>query len=203
MKRFLFILLFFTGLNVVNGQFDQNHAIYITPDLSLGNYIGLDANLNYVYKEKYSFKIGYSGLFRITNSRPDDLSVGLEVLISLGLLSPYDIMETFQVGIGRVYILNNAGTIRVNMSIGVGYTTITEPYNWIPTLGMLTTNYNWEYKSHNTVSLIINPKIEFPFTRFYGLSASPMLMVNKSRIYVGFGIGQMIGLLKKSRPPQP
>lgn len=44
---------------------------------------------------------------------------------------------------------------------------------------------------------IVNPKIEFPFNRFYGLTISPMLQVNKDRIYVGIGIGQMIGFLRR------
>ena len=202
MKRFLFILLFFVGVSAANGQFAQNHAIYLTPELSLGNYIGLDINLNYLYKEKYSFKIGYSGLARIPNSQPDDYSVGIETLFFFGLLRPYDVMETYQVGFGKIYILNNKGTIRANLYIGIGYTTITEPYDWEVMNTILVTNYNWKYKSHHTVSLIINPKIEFPFTRFYGLSASPMVVVNKDRTYFGLGIGHMIGLLKKSRPPQ-
>ena len=63
----------------------------------------------------------------------------------------------------------------------------------------LTENYTWNYKTHNTLSLIINPKIEFPFTRFYGLTISPMLQINKDRTYVGIGIGQMIGLLRNRK----
>ncbi|WP_242082872.1 hypothetical protein [Aestuariivivens sediminis] len=63
----------------------------------------------------------------------------------------------------------------------------------------LAENYTWDYKKHNAVSLIINPKIEFAFTRFYGLTISPMLQINKDRTYFGVGIGQMIGLLRKRK----
>ena len=63
----------------------------------------------------------------------------------------------------------------------------------------LTENYTWNYKKYNTLSLIINPKIEFPFTRFYGLTISPMLQINKDRTYFGIGIGHMIGLLRKRK----
>ena len=65
--------------------------------------------------------------------------------------------------------------------------------------GFLTENYTWIYNKYNTVNLIINPKIEFPFTRYFGLTISPMLQINKDRTYFGIGIGQMIGLLRSRK----
>ena len=111
--------------------------------------------------------------------------------------SPYDQFENYQIGLGKIYDLNENGTIRINLSIGIGYTTIREPENWQTNYNvLLSDNYTWNYKKRNTVSLIINPKIEFPFTKFYGLTISPMVQLNTDRIYYGIGIGQMIGLLK-------
>jgi hypothetical protein len=46
------------------------------------------------------------------------------------------------------------------------------------------------------MSLIINPKIEFPLTNFIGLSVSPMIQLNKDRTYYGIGFGTMLGKLK-------
>jgi len=105
---------------------------------------------------------------------------------------------------GRVYPLNKKGTIRANISLGLGFTVIREPTNWQPIGGsFINQNYTYEYHKYNTISLIINPKIEFPFTRFYGLSFSPMIQVNKDRTYIGIGIGQMIGLLRKKTINKP
>jgi len=47
--------------------------------------------------------------------------------------------------------------------------------------------------------LIINSKIEFPFTRFYGFTISSMAKINKDRIYYVVGFGQMYGLLRKRK----
>ena len=47
--------------------------------------------------------------------------------------------------------------------------------------------------------MILNPKIEFPFSRFYGLTLSPLFQINKDRTYIGIGVGQMIGLLRKRK----
>lgn len=103
-----------------------------------------------------------------------------------------------------MYELNKSKTIRANLSFGLGLTTIKESNNWV--LNNATTTYegyqSFDTVKYNTISLIINPKIEFPFTRFYGLTISPMLQINKDRTYISIGIGQMIGLLKERKTNQ-
>ncbi len=199
MKRKITLLLFLISINVAYAQLNVNNTIYLTGELSLGSYIGIDINLNYIYKEKYSFKIGYVGNIRKPKSQPKNYASGLTGLFTFGLSNPYDQFENYQIGFGKIYNLNENGTIRTNLSFGLGYTTIREPENWeLINDGFLTENYTWNYKKYNTVSIVINPKIEFPLTRFYGLTISPMLQINKDRTYFGIGIGQMIGLLRKN-----
>ncbi|GGD27605.1 hypothetical protein [Flavobacterium orientale] len=201
MKQLLLLLSFLISISSVTAQFDVNNAIYTTGELNLGNYIGFDMNLNYVYQEKYSFKVGYTGNLRKPKSQPDDYSSGLSSIFLFGLDNPYDQMENYQIGVGRIYKLNKKGTIRLNASFGIGYTVIREPENWerVNDSGFLGENYSWNYSKYNTVSLILNPKIEFPFSRFYGLTLSPMLQINKDRTYFGIGIGQMLGLLRERK----
>ncbi len=75
---------------------------------------------------------------------------------------------------------------------------ITEPINWTEVDNFfLAENYTWDNHKYDTVSLMINPKIKFPFTRYYGFTISPMLQITKDRAYFGIGIGQMIGFVKK------
>jgi len=197
MKQIVGIVLVLSCLQSVNAQFFDNNAIYITNEINLGNYIGLDVHANYIYKERYTFKFGYSGNIRKPKTQPSDYRTGLAGLFFLGTANPYDQFETYQLTIGRLYRFNKKGTIRLNLSVGLGYTNIREPENWEfggePAIG----NYSWNYYEYSTVSLIISPKIEFPFTRFYGLTISPILQINKDRTFFGIGIGQMIGVLRK------
>lgn len=198
MKRIIALLIFSININIGYAQFDEKNALYATGELNLGNYVGLDINVNYVHNEEYAFKLGYSGNIREPKSQPDDYTSGLIGAFLFDLANPHDQLENYQIGIGKIYKLNQEGTIRLNASIGLGYTIIREPENWERiTNGFLAENYTWNYHKYNTVSLIINPKIEFPFTRFYGLTISPMVQLNKDRTYFGIGIGQMIGLLRK------
>lgn len=198
MKQLFCLLILVFSCSYVNAQFSENNAIYHTSEITFGNYLGVDIHANYVLKEKYSFKIGYSGFIRRPKAAPENYSSGVLGLLTFGLANPYDQMENFQVLAGNIYRLNRKGTIRANISIGLGFTVIHEPTNWQSLNGgFIGPNYSFDYREYNTVSLIINPKIEFPITRIYGLTFSPMLQINKDRTYIGVGIGQMIGLLRK------
>jgi hypothetical protein len=198
MQRVISILSLLFTFNFAMAQFGEKNAIYFSGEMNLGNYIGFDLNLNYVYKEKYTFKVGYTGNIRTPKSKPDNFSAGFNQLFTFGTSNPYDQLENYQVCFGKIFILNEKGTIRTNISIGIGYTTIREPENWdFINQNILNANYIWNYSKQNTLSLIINPKFEFPFTRIYGLTISPMLQINKFRTYYGIGIGHMFGLLRK------
>lgn len=198
MKHIVFILLFAISIQTTHAQFGENHAIYGTGSLDFGNYFGVDLNLNYVYQENYSFKIGYSGHIRTPKSKPDDYSLGLVNGLTFGINSPYDNLETFHIMAGKIYKFNKKGTIRLNLSVGLALVNIKEPTNWqMNSSNFFDQNYTWNYHEYSTIGLIINPKIEFPFARHYGLTISPVLQLNKDRVYVGIGVGQMIGLLRK------
>jgi hypothetical protein len=200
MKNILLLTLFIGSFSTINAQFGANHAIYYSGELGYGSHLGIDVNLNYVYHEKYAVKIGYSGNVTKPTSLPSDYSLGLTRAFSFGFEYPYDQLENVQITVGRIYKLNPKGTIRFNLSAGLGYSIITEPENWERITDnnvILSENYTWNYRKHNTVSLIINPKIEFPIARHFGFTLSPMLQINKDTTYIGIGVGTMFGLLRK------
>ncbi len=200
MKRIIILLaVIFTSVTLANAQFAKNNALYAAAELNLGNYFGGDLNLNYVLNEKYSFKLGYTGNFKKPKTLPDDFSTGVTGILVWGLNHPMDQFENYGASVGRIYKINQSGTIRVNLSLGIGYTIFTEPENWEKIndkLVHLQENYSYDNIEYKAVSLIVNPKIEFPITRFFGFTISPMLQINKKRTYFGIGIGTMIGLLE-------
>ncbi|MCY2688589.1 hypothetical protein [Salinimicrobium sp. TH3] len=202
LRKVLVLLILITWCNTAHPQSESNHAIYIGNDINAGNYLGLDFNVNYAYLEKYSLRLGYSWNVRKAETQPYDYSAGFFKTMLLGLGSPADQLGNLQLAAGRIYKLNNKGTIRANLSLGLGYTTIKEPGNWQRTGShLLKENYTWDYDKYHTISLIINPKIEFPLTRFFGLSVSPMVQLNKDRVYLGIGVGHIFGLLRDRYEP--
>lgn len=82
----IIILLFLIKVTIVNAQFKEKNALYTSGEINIGNYVGIDINLNYVYKNNYSFKIGYTGNIRKPKSQPEDYSSGLTGVVLLELL---------------------------------------------------------------------------------------------------------------------
>ena len=200
MKYFFpLLLIFILTVSNTTAQFGQNHAIYLSNELNVGNYLGTDMGINYVYKEKYSFKFSYTGSIRKSYKIPDDYFSGLVRLSLLFFNGPYDEINTYKIEAGKIYKFNKKGTIRLNLALGIGYSTIREPENWkkVNPSGLVDENYTYEYQSFNNISFTLSPKIEFPVSRIYGFTVSPMLQVSGKRTYYGFGFGSMLGLLRK------
>ena len=190
------LILFFISIQFTNAQVTKNNKLYASSELSIGNYLGVDVNLNMITKKNYIFKVGFNGNFRASKSTPSDY---VDIVDPVLLEGPRDYFNSFQVGFGKLYNigkienLDENGIVRANISFGLGITTLKERVNW-----RLINNsyYISDGKRYSTISLIINPKIEFPFKKFLGLTISPMIQINKYRTYFGIGIGQMIGLVR-------
>ncbi len=195
-------MLFLFGFNDLNAQVPEKNAFYHSGEFNAGNYYGLNLNANYVRDEKYSFQVGYAAHFRRAGDRPENYSSGLLSIFLLGLNFPIDQVKNFQVLSGRVFRLNPKGTIRVNLLAGIGLAIITEPGNWEYRDSSMMPNYTYDYNTHSTFSFIFNPKIEFPFTRYYGFTLSPIIHINKDSNFYGIGIGHMAGLLRRKNPPK-
>jgi len=201
MKYFVMPTICLTAVNLSNAQFYENNGIYLSSEINTGSYnVGVDFNVNYVYKEKYSLKLGCSGFLKKPKSTPEDYIPGVEKILSFWLSGPFDEMMNYQVGFGRVYKLNDAGTFRANISLGFGYSEFRNVVTWQKrNVFLFTRNYDVNYESYSSGSLIINPKIEFPVVSFYGLTVSPLLMISKKQTYLGIGVGQMIGIIRKKK----
>ena len=190
------LILFFISIQFTNAQVTKNNKLYASSELSIGNYLGVDVNLNMITKKNYIFKVGFNGNFRSSRSTPSDY---VDIVDPTLFAGPRDYFNSFQIGFGKLYNigkienLDENGIVRANISFGLGITTLKERVNW-----RLNNNsyYISDGKRYSTISLIINPKIEFPFKKYLGLTISPMIQISKYRTYFGIGIGQMIGLVR-------
>lgn len=194
MKR-ITLLLFIIGVSCINAQSIQKHLVYLSNEGSFGLYskFGLDVNANYIYNEKYSFKAGYAYHLGKAKSTPNDYKSGVSSVF-LFFLRPLDAMETFQIAAGRIFKLNDKGTVRANLALGIGYTISKQANNWVKVKNAyVANNYTWDYNRQKTISFIINPKIEIP-NRFYGITFSPVIYINKYQTYFGIGLGSVTGM---------
>lgn len=198
-NRLLIMLISHFVLLNANAQFFEKNDLYASGEIAIGNYLEMNLNMNLVIDGKYSLQIGGSSHIREAKSQPVDYNSGITGILTLGFSQlHFDHMDNYQILFGRIYNANESGNIRFNLAGGIGYTIIKEPTNWEPVSGFtLGPNYTYDIEKHSTISLIFNPKVEFPLSRIIGLTVSPMLQINIDRVFVGIGVGTMIGLLRK------
>ena len=196
----LILIVILSNLSLMFAQDKPENTYYVSGELNLGNYYGVDINYNYVFQNKYSLQLGFSGNVRKPITQPENYSSGLNGFFSGGIETPHDHFLNYKFDLGRIYNLNKNGTVRVNFLVGIGYTIIKEPENWkyAPSDSFinLVENYTYSYRKNSALSIIINPKLEFPVVRHFGLTLSPMAQITKERTYFGIGFGTMIGKLK-------
>ncbi len=191
-------VVFISIATMAHAQFTEHHFMYVSGALTGGNYFGGSLMINYVYNDQYSFQIRSSHFIRSSKSKPSDYISGVFSLLSLETL-PYDQVTSYGFLVGKVKNLNEKGTIRFNLRGGVSYSFFKEPFNWQKVgNGFLSPNYTFDYRTQKVVSLDINPEIEFPITRFFGLSTSPFVELNTKTIVWGIEIKTLWGILRKS-----
>ena len=191
---FFGILLF---ANTQNSYAQKRILTYLSTEVDLGNYIGVSMNLNYTLKGSYSFKVGVVGNIRSARNEPADYALGLITIATFGLGRPMETVGSVNVAAGKIYYLNQAESIRLNAAVGIGFTEIQTIENWQKNPNsFLGENYTYDKVKKNTVSLIINPKVELTLGKVFGFSVSPMAVLNSKSNYYGVGLGYIIGRVK-------
>lgn len=202
MAKTITIFILFQLSGILYAQSTDPVVIYGTGGVYLGNYIGGTFDLDWIFRHNYTVSMGVVGAYKDASTTPTDYSPGLESFLSLGLSKPKDLIVSSQVKVGRILPINPSGTIRAHLSAGFGYGVIREPTNWqaIPEASLVE-NYTWEYHNDPVMSLVINPKLEFPFTRYFGYSLTGMALINGRRSFYGIGVEAMVGVLRSKKKP--
>lgn len=191
------ILLCFFSLQS-HAQFAKNHSIYFQHGFSLGTHLGISTSLNYIYKNTYSLEFGGRFYGQKSKERPSDFKGGIATGLTLGIADGNDLYTDIHVLAGRIIPLNIPGR-RLNLKAGLSYTDVTKSVNF-QSKGESIFGGNYSYDEHrfSTMSIIINPILEYPFSQFVGLYVSGQLIVNKESAFFGVGCGVIYGLLRDS-----
>lgn len=182
------VLITFTKLQA---QFLKNKALYLTQELEIGNHFGAGANATYIHNNNYSLNLGYSKYLKGAKNVPADYSHDSE-----GMFGPLEEINNYQILVGKIFKFKKSGKTRLNLLAGLSYVDLKELVNWKRVSNRFTDGnfaYTYEHYRHGTVGFVINPKIEFPFTKVFGLSISPKLNINKNRTLFGLGLSIMLG----------
>ncbi len=181
----LFIFLLLISVSSANAQLSQNKW-YGSFELYF-NTTGINLNVNHNLNNAINLRAGFSSFTQKDYKKPYDY------YSLLNYKSPYYSIHNFQIGISIKTKLNREGTIRLNLFTGSAYSILEEPDNYRLSDYFNTNSHSWNVKKSNTISLVINPNIEFLIGKNQGLSLSSMIILNKNRRYIGLGIGHVFG----------
>lgn len=196
MRTFIYFILFFFLSHHVKGQFSENHNIYTQSSFSIGTHLGIHGSIDYIYKNTYSLSVGARLYGQKSKQRPSDFKGGFASAISFGLADGNDLYTDVHVLVGRVLPLNIPGR-RLNLRAGLSYTDVTKAINFEPIeKSILGGNYSFDNHRFSTVSLVLNPTLEYPFSQVLGISVYGLCIVNKETVNVGVGFGIIYGFLR-------
>lgn len=105
-------------LFVFKGYAQQESLFYLGSSLEVGNHLGLDINLNYVYQNKYSFSIGALGMLYENENYPDDI----DDTDSITIFDDIQDVGNVYFSVGRVLVFSDRNNSRLNLSIGLAKT---------------------------------------------------------------------------------
>jgi hypothetical protein len=183
----IFAVLVLVSLTV-SAQFANNwlpdhnkHLLYSNLDLMMGTQAGGNLGMSFVYNSKYSVQVGYSSvsnkqapLVPLFKSATKTDNSSMEI--------PSEMMENYNIMIGRHFNLNHNGTLRFIVQGGPGMSVLHDSF---------ASDKNQE------LSMMINTKIEFPIINLLGFSAGPTLVMNQERQNLTFCVGFIYGIISE------
>ena len=207
MKRnFLLIFFIFFVLNSfpVIAQKSNDSILYKNPPkwsfklgANFGGYQGIESQITYFIKKRYSIGINILEVFRNSKNTPSDYyftsifsketshNVG-EKLTSFGLSTGYLI----QIPKTRT---------RLHLQAGIYYNTLKYPDNFKRTGGgsdffnIVSTNYSYSMYKKTYFSFVVSPAYEFPVFNHFGMSLQPMLLISPEDINMMINFSINIG----------
>lgn|GEM_PF-744218 len=199
MRIVLMIIFFSLCWRSTNAQKGPERYFYQSEDLLMGSGIGLDFGLHYVSEKKYTFQLGAS-IYSLPATKPSDYRVNpIFAILTFGFGEAREKLTTYRALLGKVISLNEKRSIRANFSTGIAYNHHRVPTNWMKVPfgeGVNGSNYDHEDQSYGSLGLVLLPKMEFAFSKYFGLTIAVNTMLSPKRSTVGLGIGAVIGLVR-------
>lgn len=193
----LFLLVFITAQ--LYSQSDSTNRFYFGIYGGLGSTKNIHLDVNHISSNDYTINLFYLLQFENSEFAPHDYRP--EGIITLGYV-PLTTIHSFGFSYGKMVNLN-IKAIKFTLQGGLLFGWMKTPYNFKPrSVGAwldFGSNYTYEKKEEIVFGLIINPKINFIFTRVVGMSLGVCANINFVKPTIAGELGINIGKLKKNK----
>ncbi len=191
MKRIFVILPAFLLLSIFHPAkaFSNKLFIYGELGIGIGNFSGGKLAVNTIF-DKNIITAAFWPDFRRSPECPSDYTALFGNSVS-------QTMTTFGLMYGRVlYTHNNA--VRYTFKGGIGAGRVVSPTNFVRQYNLwLGPNYHFERREENSVSLILNPSVELPYSRGFGFNFGLYGNINLINPSVAAEANMVFGYLRK------
>ena len=203
MKRIAGIILIFLCFTVKAQDTSKHPLFYVNGGLSMGNFSGGQAGINFAVENRFSLQLEYSGILRKAKEKPEDYSAGMLSIFVLFANGPVDKINSIRFMAGKIVTINPTGKTKLNLKAGFSYSTYSESYNFIkdPAEGLLLVpNYSWDSRRTGMMGVIIKSELEHTISRIVGYSISPYVEISSEISSVGVAFNLLLGRLGKRNP---
>ena len=189
MKKLLIIFLSVFLITGLVAQSVKKDVFYLSAEGVFGYYSGATIGLNYMPKQMLIFQLGIHALSFKSDQYQGETFWGREYDATNAVNGCHFL-------VGKVFSWEGSG--RMILSAGIGSFKKMEP------VSSKTTHFPWidrnitsiEYEESRSLTYVLNPKIELPFSDTFGISLTSLLLANKEEVVFGIGIGFILGALK-------
>lgn len=191
MSRAFLVIVFISFCFLAKGQYTVTPSVFVSIGAGRGNHTSQEVSLNLIFDND----IIINGFWKKFKKRKS-WEVNSNWIGRLFSNVPNEELEIFGIGIGKAFYLNEIETVRFNLTGGIGYSIFLNPqYDEFMNSGEVI------YDKFESFALKLTPRIDFPFSRYYGLYFDGSVTVTQKRTFLGFSVGHIIGALriKKSK----
>ena len=167
--------------------------------ISIGG--GLPANARVAFDLCFAQGITTSVFGQMTTrnspNTPSDYQPGF-VAIGEGYGRVPEYLTTVGITAGKMTLLSPYA--RLNIKAGVGYARLNAPEHFVlkpKDILNFGSNYTYERHTHSGWALFVQPSVEFPLTRHFGIAVSPFVNINQFHPVFGVELATQLGYLRE------
>ncbi|MFN0217160.1 MAG: hypothetical protein ACKVT2_23120 [Saprospiraceae bacterium] len=200
MKNTLFFVVAF-GCAVTSTAQDPLNQLYVFASLGGGGSHGTaNISLDFIASNKYFLSIGKRIQIKNSQEMPKDYFPGDGLYNLLGSDGPDQETGMLALTFGRAIPFDTGPRLILASGLGIG--TVTKPGNFIKQQQAQTwlgtsSNYTYDLEETTAIGLLLNARLDFPFTRFIGLSAGSTAILSKKDPYIGLELLLHLGYLRQ------
>lgn len=206
MKKLFFTIIGVVAVFYVFAQSPPKkyHKAYLKETLGVGTHLMIGLSLHFIHKKNFTVAVQGFWETRTASTLPKDQSPD-----SYLVFPPSNDLYTIGILLGKI-IESKSKLVRYDIRGGINFGQMKRPINFrpitpapppsgpsqVPQPIAFGVKYHHDVEKKTIIGIVINPTIQFTFSKIIGLSLGVRSNINHQDITAGIEAGLMIGLIR-------